>query len=155
MGEEDAMDLGLAGKTAVITGASRGIGRAIAHAFAAEKANLAICARGEEQLRKTADELRGKGVKVVAVPADVFQKDQVERFIATAAEELGRVDVLVNNTGGRIGKGVLDTTDEEWRQSVDVNFFSALHATRAAIPHFRKQGGGVIVNVSSIYANEK
>jgi 3-oxoacyl-[acyl-carrier protein] reductase len=149
------MDLGLAGKTAVITGGSRGIGRAIAQAFAAEKANVAICARGEEQLRKTADELRGAGVKVVAVPADVFQKEQVERFIATAAGELGRIDVLVNNTGGRVGKGVLDTTDDEWRQSVDVNFFSALHATRAVIPHLRKQGGGAIVNVSSIYANEK
>src|SRR5947209_582206 len=149
------MELGLAGKTALISGGSRGIGRAIAHAFADEKANLAICARGAEQLQKTADELRAKGVTVVATSADVYQKDQVERFVETAAAELGRIDVLINNAGGRIGKGVLDTTDDEWRQSVDVNFFSALHATRAVIPHFRRQGGGVIVNVSSIYANER
>lgn len=148
------MDLGLKGKTAVVTGGSRGIGRAIAHAFADEGANLAICARGEEQLQRAAEELRGKGVKVVAIPADVLQKDQIEGFINQAADGLGRVDVLVNNTGGRIGKGVLDTTDEEWRQSVDINFISALNATRAAIPHLRKQGGA-IVNISSIYANEK
>lgn len=148
------MDLGLKGKTAVVTGGSRGIGRAIAHAFADEGANLAICARGEEQLGKVADELRAKGVKVVALPTDVLQKDQVEAFINRAAEELGRIDVLVNNTGGSIGKGILDTTDEEWRQSIDINFVSALNATRAAIPHLRKQGGA-IVNVSSIYANEK
>lgn len=148
------MDLGLKGKTAVVTGGSRGIGRAIANAFADEGANLAICARGEEQLRNAADELRDKGVRVVAVPADVLKQDQIAAFVNRAAEELGRIDVLVNNTGGRIGKGILDTTDEEWRQSVDINFMSALDVTRAAIPHLRKQGG-VIVNVSSIYANEK
>lgn len=148
------MDLGLNGKTAVVTGGSRGIGRAIAHAFADEGANLAICARGEEQLGNVADELRARGVKVVAVPTDVLQKDQVEAFINRAADELGRIDVLVNNTGGSIGKGILDTTDEEWRQSIDINFVSALNATRAAIPHLKKQGGA-IVNVSSIYANEK
>jgi 3-oxoacyl-[acyl-carrier protein] reductase len=149
------MDLGLAGKAAVITGGSRGIGRAIAHAFADEGTNVAICARGEERLRETADELRAKGVNVVAVPTDTTKKEDVERFIATAAETLGRFDVLVNNTGGTRGRGLLDTTDEEWKESVDLNFFSALHASRAAIPHFRRQGGGVIVNISSIYANER
>src|SRR5438045_9508653 len=113
------MDLGLAGKTALISGGSRGIGRAIAQAFADEKANRASCARGDEQLQMTAEELRARGVKVVATTADVYQKDQIERFVETAARELGRIDVLVNNAGGRIGKGVLDTTDEEWRQSVD------------------------------------
>ncbi len=148
------MDLGLKGKTAVITGGSRGIGRAIAHAFADEGANVAICARGEAQLRQTADELRAKGVQVVAVPSNVLARAEVERFVATAAETLGRVDVLVNNAGGRVGAGLLDTTDDDWRLSAEINFFSALHAIRAAVPYLRRQGG-VIVSISSIYANER
>jgi 3-oxoacyl-[acyl-carrier protein] reductase len=138
----------------LITGGSRGIGKATARAFASEGANLAICARGQEQLEATAEELRAMGVKVAAIPADVTIRDQVERFVATAAEQLGRVDVVVNNTGGRRGAGVLDTSDEDWQGSVEINFYSALYATRAAIPYLRKQGGA-IVNVSSIYANEK
>jgi 3-oxoacyl-[acyl-carrier protein] reductase len=149
------VDLGLSGKTAIVTGGSRGIGRAIAHAFADEGANVAICARGEEQLRQTADELRTKGVRVVAVTADVQARADVDRFIDQVAETLGRIDVLVNNIGGRRGSGVLETTDEEWQASVDINFFSALNATRAVIPHQRRQNGGVIVNISSIYANER
>jgi 3-oxoacyl-[acyl-carrier protein] reductase len=149
------MDLGLKGKTAIVTGGSRGIGRAIAHAFADEGANVAICARGEEQLQKTADELRAKGGKVVAVAADATKQADVDRFVASVAEQLGRIDVLVNNTGGSRGKALLDTTEEEWQESADLNFFSALHATRAVVPHLRKQGGGAIVNISSIYANER
>ncbi|MGH2461866.1 MAG: SDR family NAD(P)-dependent oxidoreductase [Chloroflexota bacterium] len=149
------MDLGLKGKAVLVTGGSRGIGRAIAHAFADEGVNVAICARGEDRLRETEEELRAKGVKVVAVAADVCRREDVERVVATAFEGLGRLDVLVNNTGGTRGRGLLETTDDEWRESVELNFFSALHASRAAIPCFRKQGAGVIVNVSSIYANER
>jgi 3-oxoacyl-[acyl-carrier protein] reductase len=149
------VDLGLSGKTAIVTGGSRGIGRAIAHAFADERANVAICARGAEQLRQTADELREKGVRVVAATADVQARADVDRFVDQVAETLGRIDILVNNIGGRRGSGVLETTDEEWQASVDINFFSALNATRAVIPHLRRQNGGVIVNISSIYANER
>jgi 3-oxoacyl-[acyl-carrier protein] reductase len=149
------MDLGLSGKTALVTGGSRGIGRAIAHAFADEGANVAICARGEAALSQTADELRAKGARVVAATADVQARSDVERFVAQTSETLGRIDILVNNIGGRRGSGVLETTDEEWQASVDINFFSALNATRAVIPHLRRQGGGVIVNISSIYANER
>ncbi len=149
------MELGLAGKGVLVTGGSRGIGRAIAHAFADEGANVAICARGEERLRETAAELQAKGVTVVAETADVRRRADVERVVARAAETLGRLDVLVNNTGGTRGRGLMETTEEEWQESVELNFFSALHASRAAVPWFRKQGAGVIVNVSSIYANER
>jgi 3-oxoacyl-[acyl-carrier protein] reductase len=149
------VNLNLSEKTALVTGGSRGIGRAIAHAFADEGANVAICARGEAALRQTADELRAKGVKVVAETADVQSRPEVERLVAHTAEALGRIDILVNNIGGRRGSGVLETTDEEWQASVEINFFSALNATRAVIPHLRRQGGGVIVNISSIYANER
>jgi 3-oxoacyl-[acyl-carrier protein] reductase len=149
------VNLNLSNKTALVTGGSRGIGRAIAHAFADEGANVAICARGEAALRQTADELRAKGVKVVAEMADVQSRPEVERLVARTAESLGRIDILVNNIGGRRGSGVLETTDEEWQASVEINFFSALNATRAVIPHLRRRGGGVIVNISSIYANER
>ena len=149
------MDLGLAGKAVLITGGSRGIGRAIAHAFADEGANVAICARGEERLRETARELEAKGVRVVALPTDVRNKEDVSRFIDTASEQLGGVDVLVNNTGGTRGTSLMETTDEEWQESADLNFFSALYASRAAIPHLRQHGGGAIINISSIYANER
>jgi 3-oxoacyl-[acyl-carrier protein] reductase len=149
------MELGLKGKTVVITGGSRGIGRAIALAFAAEGANLAICARGEEQLNKTADEARAAGVKVYARPTDVCDRAEVDAFITGAAENLGRIDALVNNTGGVRGKTMMETTDEEWHEGADLNFFSAVYASRAVVPHLRKVGSGVIVNISSIYANER
>jgi 3-oxoacyl-[acyl-carrier protein] reductase len=149
------MDLGLAGKTIVVTGASRGIGRAISLAFAAEGANLAICARGEEQLKKVADEIRATGARVFARPTDVVDRAAVEAFLADAAADLGRIDILVNNAGGAKGKTFLDMSDAEWQQTADINFFSALHVTRASIPFMRAQGSGTIVNISSIYANER
>ena len=149
------MDLGLTGKTVLITGASRGIGRAIAHAFAKEGANLALCARGEEKLQEAAAEVRAEGVRVVAVSADVTKPDEVGRFVAQAAEELGRIDVLVNNAGGAHRKSLAEASDAEWRDSVDLCFFSAMYGSRAVLPHLRQQGGGAIINISSIYANER
>ena len=149
------MDLGLRGKVALITGGSRGIGRAIARAFADEGAHLALCARGAEGLEEAATELRSRGVEVVTVVADTRRRADVERFVAVAAERLGGIDILVNNTGGTRGRGLLETTDDEWQESVELNFFSAMYASRAVIPHLRRRGGGVIVNISSIYANER
>ena len=149
------MDLGLAGKTVVVTGGSRGIGRAICLAFAAEGANLAICARGEEQLNGVANEVRATGVRVFARSTDVSDRAAVESFVAEAAADLGRIDVLVNNAGASRGKTFLEMTDDEWQQAADINFFSSLHASRAAIPFMKTQQGGTIVNISSIYANER
>jgi 3-oxoacyl-[acyl-carrier protein] reductase len=149
------MDLGLAGKTVLVTGGSRGIGRAIALAFAAEGANLAICARGEEQLNRTADEVRATGVRVFARSTDVCDRAAVESFVADAAADLGRIDVLVNNAGGARGKTFLEMTDAEWQQTADINFFSALHVARAAIPFLKVQKSSTIVNISSIFANER
>ncbi|HLZ07839.1 MAG TPA: SDR family oxidoreductase [Chloroflexota bacterium] len=149
------MDLGLAGKTVLVTGGSRGIGRAIALAFADEGANLAICARGEEQLNRAADEIRALGVKVYARATDVCDRAAVDAFVAEAAESLSRIDVLVNNTGGSRGKTLMTSTDAEWHEGADLNFFSAVYASRAAVPHLRAAGSGVIVNISSIYANER
>ena len=146
------MELGLAGKVVLITGGSRGIGRSIAHGFADEGASIAFCARGQEQVDTTAGELRAKGTRVFSASADVRDPPALERFVESAATELGRIDILVNNAGGGTGSGIVETTDEQWRQSLELNFSSTVVASRAVIPHLRKQGGGAIVNISSISA---
>jgi 3-oxoacyl-[acyl-carrier protein] reductase len=140
------MDLGLKGKVAIITGGSRGIGRAIALGLAAEGCNVAICARGEEQLRATEAELKATGVRVHADSVDVAQAGSVEAFVDEVAKALGRVDVLVNNAGGaRQGDD-----DDAWQGALDLNLMAAVRASRAAVAHMRKNGGGSIVNITSI-----
>lgn len=147
------MDLGLAGKVALVTGASKGIGKAIAEEFAREGAHVSICARGREDLDKAADDLREHGAEVVATPADVTNADDVQRVIDATVARCGRIDVLVNNAGEVwFGHGA-ETGDEEWRQAIDLNLFSAVRFTRGAIPHMRAQGGGRIVNISSAYGH--
>src|SRR6266545_7432715 len=94
------MDLGLKDKVAIVTGGSRGIGRAICLGLAAEGCNVALCARGEEKLRETESEIKALGVKVFAAPADVSKTEEADRFIEQASWNLGRIDVLVNNVGG-------------------------------------------------------
>jgi 3-oxoacyl-[acyl-carrier protein] reductase len=144
------MDLGLKGKVAIITGGSRGIGRAIAHGFAAEGCNVAICARGEEKLRETEAELKAKGVNVYAAVVDVSQPGQVEAFVNQVAATLGRVDALVNNAGGsRAGDD-----DEAWQGVIDLNLMAAVRASRAAVEQMRANGGGAIVSIASIWGRE-
>ena len=144
------MDLGLAGKTAIVTGSSRGIGRAIALALADEGCNVALCARGEERLRRTADEVRAKGVQTIAVAADMTRLEDIERVVHQTAERFGRIDVLVNNVGGSWpGDG-----DDAWEASYHANLLAAVRATRLAVPHLRRQGGGSIIHIASIWGRE-
>ncbi|HLF78209.1 MAG TPA: SDR family oxidoreductase [Dehalococcoidia bacterium] len=144
------MDLGLKDKVAIVTGGSRGIGRAICLGLAAEGCNVALCARGEERLRETEAELKAQGVKVLAATTDVTQTADAERFVAQVASEFGRIDVLVNNVGGsRPGDD-----DEAWQAAVDLNFLSAVRCTRAVLPHMRAQGSGCVIHISSIYGRE-
>jgi 3-oxoacyl-[acyl-carrier protein] reductase len=144
------MDLGLKGKVAIVTGGSRGIGRAIALTLAAEGCNVAICARGEEKLRETEAELKAAGVNVYAGVVDVSQRGEVEAFVHEVAAKLGRVDALVNNAGGA-GPG---DDDEAWQGAIDVNLMAAVRASRAAVEHMRASGGGAIVNITSIWGRE-
>jgi 3-oxoacyl-[acyl-carrier protein] reductase len=144
------MDLQLRGKVALVTGASRGIGRAIAIALAGEGADIALCARGAEGLEAIAGELREMGVRVFAEVADVTDAGALQQFVDGAAAALGRLDILINNVGGSKGTGVMDSTDEEWLGTFDLNLFHAVRASRAALPHMRRQGGGSIVTISSI-----
>lgn len=144
------MDLGLAGKVAVVTGGSRGIGRATALTFAEEGADVAICARGSETLEKTLADIRACGVNAFGMAVDVTKRDEVEAFIEASADALGGIDILINNVGGSVGKGLMDSTDEEWFDTFDLNLFHAVRTSRAAVPHMRKRQRGSIVIISSI-----
>jgi NAD(P)-dependent dehydrogenase (short-subunit alcohol dehydrogenase family) len=140
------MDLGLKGKIAVVTGASKGIGLAVTQALAAEGAQVVAGARTIGTLEK----LPG----VTAMALDLSARDAPSRLVARALELHGRVDVLVNNLGGvrlRL-QGFLGTSDEEFEWAMQMNFFAAVRATRAAVTQMVEQGGGAIVNVASVNA---
>jgi 3-oxoacyl-[acyl-carrier protein] reductase len=148
------MELGLTGKIVLITGASRGIGRAIAAAFASEGCHLAIAARGQEALESAAQELRTQGVQVLAVPVDLTRAEDCKLLVAQTLQRFGRIDVLVQNAGGASGAGFLDTTDEQWTQAVNLNIMATARLCRLVIPPMREQGGGSIITISSIYGRE-
>lgn len=143
------MEMGLAGKVAVVTGASKGIGRAIAGELAAAGARLIICARGTAQLEAAAREIRGAGPEVETVSADVATVSGVARVLEHVRTSVGRVDILVNNAGKGSPKKMLDLTEEDWRASFDLNFMSAVRLSLGCVPLMRQQGGGRIINISS------
>ena len=148
------MDLDLSGKCALVTGSSRGIGRAIAEVLVREEASVCLCARRPEDLARAAAELGRRG-RVSAVAADVSTREGAERAVAAALEHLGRVDILVNNAGGSRGTGPFDRADEAgWREVVDANLLSAVWTSRPAVEWMKRNGGGAIVHISSIYGRE-
>lgn len=140
------MELGLKGKGVIVTGASKGIGRAIAHAFAAEGANVAICARGAEALDKTRAEIAALSVKAHAASCDVGDAAALNAFLDGAHTALGRVDVLVNNPSGF---GVTDN-EEGWAASLAVDVMAPVRATWKVVPWLEAQGGGAVIHISSI-----
>lgn len=149
------MDLKLNDKIALITGGSRGIGRAIAFGLAREGCALALCARNEEELTTTAEEIREEtGVSVYTRPVDITVKGQVEDFVDAAAAEYGRLDIVVNNAGGNRRKPFVETTDEDWEEILELNLKGHLRCARAAVPHLRRQRAGAIIFVSSIFGRE-
>ena len=143
------MDLGLTDKVAIITGGSRGIGRSIALALAAEGCRVAICARTEEPLRATEAEL-AEYTDALGIVADVTQAADVERLVQETVDRFGRLDILVNNAGVR-GR---EDTDDIWNAIYESNLLAAARATRTAVPHMRAAGGGSIVHITSIYGRE-
>ena len=140
------MDLGLRGKGVIVTGASKGIGRAIALEFAREGAYVAICARGADALEATRAELAALGVKIFAASCDVGKADALNAFLDSAHAALGRVDVLVNNPSGF---GVTDT-EAGWEASLAVDMMAAVRATWKVVPWLEQQGGGAVIHISSI-----
>lgn len=146
-----AVDLQLAGKAALVTGGSRGIGRAIALRLAGEGCSVGICARGPEDLERTIGDLRDHGVATCGVVADVGQDGDVERFVDEAAVELGRVDLLVVNAGPNAGeRRLLASTPEDWRRTFEFNVGHATRAIRACVPHMQQAGGGAVIIIASI-----
>ena len=140
----------LDGKVAVVTGASSGIGEATAEALAAEGAAVVVAARREERLADLTKRIEAGGGKVLAATCDVTDEAQAHGLIRKAEDEFGRVDILVNNAGvmllSTVGKGL----SEEWRRMFDVNVLGLLYTTDAVIETMKKQGGGHLVNVSSV-----
>ncbi len=142
------MDLELAGRVAIIGGASQGIGRATALALAAEGCDVVLAARREDALREAADEAAKSGAQVLAVPADLTSAQDAERLVAAAVERFGRIDVLVTS----IHFSPRGTDDADWQESFDVLFMPAARLTRLVTPHM--PSGGAIVHLSSIWGKE-
>jgi len=144
------MDLGLAGKVAIVGGSSRGIGRAVALALAQEGCGVVICARGQEELEAAAAEIRAKtGARVLPVVCDMADHEDIRRMVRQTAEAFGRIDILVNNAGGPPLGTFDDFSDAEWQKAIDQNFLSAVRTTREALPFLRKRGGRII-NITSV-----
>ncbi len=144
------MDLGLAGKIGLVTGGSRGIGRATALRLAHEGVDVAICGRTAETLERTLSELRATGVRAHGVIADVTAAGEAERFVDESAAQLGGVDLVIANVGGSAGRGLLESTPEDWLQTFEQNLFHAVRSIRAAVPHMQARGGGSAVSIASI-----
>jgi 3-oxoacyl-[acyl-carrier protein] reductase len=142
------MDLGLEGKTALVTGGSKGIGRAVARALAAEGARVMICARDPGALERAAADIAGAtGGRVETVAADLSQPAEVGRVAREALARLGRLDILVNNAGAIKGGDFLATPDEEWLNGWSLKLLGYIRMAREVLPHMQRQGGGRIINV--------
>ena len=137
----------LDGKVILLTGAGTGIGRACALAFAQEGASLTLVGRRKEKLEAVAKECVGSPL---IVPADLAKKTEVDRAITETITRFGRLDVLVNNAGILFPGTVEEITEAQWDQTFQLNVKSVWQLSRAALPHFRKTGGGVIINVASV-----
>ncbi|MCY3630536.1 MAG: SDR family oxidoreductase [Rhodothermaceae bacterium] len=149
------MDLGLKGKVAVVTGASRGLGKAIAMQLAAEGCRLVICARGEDVLSSAREEIiQLYDVPVLAKATDLTVPGQPQELIEAAVSEYGTVQLLVNNAGGNRRGKFADLSDQDWEDILTLNLKMHLRASRAAIPHMRNSGGGAILFVGSIFGRE-
>jgi 3-oxoacyl-[acyl-carrier protein] reductase len=155
--KESTVELGLEGKVALVTGGSKGVGRGVADALAAEGCHVCICSRDEEEVRRAAEEIEDAGVggaRVLAVAADLTE-DLTEgedrgRLVDETLEELGAIDILVNNAGTVGGGGTLeDTSLEAWRSLFELNLFAAVDLVKRVVPGMQERGWGRIVNISS------
>ncbi len=143
----------LAGQTAVVTGSTRGLGRAFARALAEAGANIVVVGRDAEAAEEVRREIAAIGVGVTVVLADVTSRPDIERLLAETVAAFGRADVLVNNAGACIHKPALEVTDEEWREVMNVNVDGLWIASQVFGRHMIEQGGGSIINIGSMSAS--
>ena len=148
------MDLGLSNHVAMISGASRGIGRAIALGLAAEGCRLSLCARGREQLEATAQEARAAGVEVLATALDVTREVEARRWVKATQQQFGGIDILINNVGGSRPGGNLNASRQDWQAGFALNFFSALDLCQLVVPVMEERQAGCVINIASIYGRE-
>lgn len=149
-GREISINTPLAGKVALVTGGSRGIGRAIALRLAGLGSDVAICARDEAKLRDAETLIRAAGVRALALRADVTRANDVTKLVEKVEAELGTLSLLVNNAGIGLFGPVHEKTEAEWDQLMDTNVKSVFLVSRAVIPGMMRRGGGDIVNISSL-----
>jgi len=151
----NSMDLGLKGRVAIVTGSSQGIGKAIALGLSQEGARVSICARNEKQLNETAKEIEAAtGVEVYAVQADLTKRDEIRRLVAETSERFGRIDILVNNTGGPPSATFLETSAVHWKEAVDLLLMSVVTACSEVIPYMQRRRWGRIINMTSFVAKQ-
>jgi 3-oxoacyl-[acyl-carrier protein] reductase len=141
------MDLGLKGRVALVAASSKGLGKAVALGLAAEGAKLAICARGEEELQRTAADIP---TEVLAQTVDVTVEAQVRGFVEAVVRKFGRVDICVANAGGPPAKKFAATTADDWHAAVELNFMSTMFLAQAVLPHMQERRWGRFIAISSI-----
>jgi 3-oxoacyl-[acyl-carrier protein] reductase len=145
------MDLGLTGRVALVTAASKGMGKASAMGLAAEGAKVVMCARTESDLKDAAEEIRAKTkAEVLAMPADVTKKDDVAALVERAIKTFGHVDILVANAGGPPRGYFEDMTDEQWQGAFDVSLLSVVRLVRAVLPSMKARRWGRILTIQSV-----
>lgn len=146
-----SMELGLRGRVALVGGGSKGIGRAVAAALAAEGCGVAIGARGDDDLRAAAAAIRAStAADVLAVRCDMAVQDDVRAFVARATQHFGRLDIVVNNAGGPPPGRFEDHDDAAWRKALDQNLMSVIWTVREALPYLKQSGAGRVVNITSV-----
>jgi len=144
------MDLELKDKVAIVGGASKGLGRACAQVLAEEGVRVAVCSRSRDDLEKAAQEIRGAtGRDVLTFAGDLDRHDTIKELIARTVERFGRLDILVNNSGGPPLARAHNATEEQWATAVQRSLLFFARMSRDAVPHLKKQGGGRIINQHS------
>jgi 3-oxoacyl-[acyl-carrier protein] reductase len=151
------VELGLAGRRAIVTGGSKGLGQAIAAELLAEGAAVVICSRNADELGATVADLReqagNEAAPIHGLPCDVTDPEQVTTFVADAAGRLGGIDILVNNAGGARPGQFATLTDEDWHADIEVKLFSQIRCIRAALPELRRSAAPRVININALYGH--
>ena len=147
----DALELGLAGKIAIVTGGSEGLGRACVERFARSGAKVAVCARRKDVLERAVDAIqKATGGDILAMATDVTHGPEIEAFVAATVARFGGVDILVNNAGTSSAAGFEQVDEATWQYDFDLKVMGAIRLCRLVIPHMKRRGGGRIINVTTV-----